>query len=138
MPRMNAVREEELQRSSRGKAISEFIQNPASGDVSEVKLTAASRAMLSVREKSSTQFSDCIAAPAVTEVPRTTSEGRPTTRTAMMAMRKEVSIAENEAIGKNARATLPVGVQPGAPGRNPTVGKFSADDVHRCIGHPPK
>lgn len=139
MPRME-VGDGELMRSKKGHMVHEFMNDPSSPEASDVRRTAASRAMLSVREKSSHQLSDCIAAPegASLDVPRTNEEGRPTTRTAMLAMRKEQGIAHNAEVFQNMKSILPVGVQPGAPGKNPEMRKFNADDVHRNIGHPPK
>ena len=139
MPRME-VGDGELMRSRKGHMVHEFMNDPSSPEASDVRRTAASRAMLSVREKSSHQLSDCIAAPegASLDVPRTNEEGRPTTRTAMLAMRKEQGIAHNAEVFQKMKSILPVGVQPGAPGKNPEMRKFNADDVHRNIGHPPK
>lgn len=132
------VDDNELMRSSRGRTVYDFAHDPSSGEANDVKRTAASRAMLAVREKSSMQFTECTAAPpnAMESAPMTNEEGRPTTRTAMLAMRKQQAIESNAIFVP--KGSMPIGVQPGAPGRNPDMKKFTADDVHRNIGHPPK
>ena len=139
LPRMD-VGADELARSTRGADVLAFQHDPNADAASPTKRDAASRAMLSVRERSSHQLSDCIAAPegAADAAPRTNEEGRPLTRTAMLAMRREADIAQNAHLDSQMKSTMPIGVTPGAPGRNPDMKKFSADDVHRCIGRPPR
>ena len=78
--------------------------------------------------------------------PATDANGRPTTRTAMLAMRREQEMATLAATGeRNATPVLPVGVKPGAPGKNPgyidtygvnTMKKFQHTDVEVYLKRP--
>jgi hypothetical protein len=115
----------EMQRSMRGKNITTFVGKLPEGTPPEdARRQAASTAMLSVREKSSHQLRDCMGTD-VEEAPRLNEEGRFTTRSQLLAARREQLAAENMEIGKNPRLTLPSGSQPGAPGKNPEVKRFT-------------
>lgn len=63
--------------------------------------------------------------------PRVNAAGRPTTRAHMLAMRHEELAAANSAAAKGATPIMPVGRQPGAPGKTPGAPKFSHWDVMR-------
>ena len=121
---------DELMRSSRGQHLSGILADPALATASVVQRVAAERALLSVRERSSYQLRDCFVADSPS--PRT-SNGiqQPKTRTALLAMRREELQAANAAIGQEPRLTLPVGVQPGAPGKRPDAKRFTHHDVER-------
>lgn len=120
----------ELMRSSRGQVLNGVLADPEQlSKASLVQKVAAERALLSVRERSSFQLRDCFASD--TPPPRTSETGQPTTRSAMLAMRREEMVAANAAIGANPRLTLPIGVQPGAPGKSPDAKRFTHHDVER-------
>ena len=76
---------------------------------------------------SSTQLRGAFAQP--DELSRVNSLGRPTTRTHMMAMRREAEMAANARVGHERETILPKGVQPGAPGRRPDATRFKYFDV---------
>lgn len=126
--------ESEMARSTRGKNVMQF-QKAGSPDstpeASELRRDIAATATLSVREKSSIQFRDCI----VSEepAPELNSEGRFATRSAMLAARRQQSREENAAIGSNPTLSLPVGSVPGAPGKNPEMKRFTHFDVERMM-----
>ena len=44
-------------------------------------------------------------------------------------MTHEKAMAENAAIGASSRSSLPIGNQPGAPGKNPEYKRFTHHDV---------
>ena len=121
----------DLLRSTRGQTLHAVLKDPeaATWGGETPRRMAVERAVLSVREKSSCALRDCFVSG---EAPlRVNDVGRPTTRTAMMAMRKEELTAQNTAIGSNPRSILPVGVQPGAPGKTPGYQRFTHHDVDR-------
>ena len=65
--------------------------------------------------------------------PPMSANGRPTTRTAMLEMRREKEMASLAATGeRNAVPTLPVGVRPGAPGKNPgMIDQYGANTMKK-------
>ena len=130
MPKLSCP-EAELQKSTRGQTVSATLKNPAAASWSDEtpRRMAMERAVLSVREKSSAGFRSTFTAE---EEPAPFNEaGRPTTRTAMVAARREQQAAENAHIGRNPRLSLPTGVQPGAPGKTKGYHRFTHHDVER-------
>jgi len=115
----------ELQKSIRGRAVAEMMTD-ASATVDNGPL---SRYILDVRGKASTNLRESFAQPDAPS--RTNEEGRPTTRTAMLAMRREEMEAANANVGRNRQTILPTGVQPGAPGKRPDATRFTHLDVER-------
>ena len=122
----------DLMRSTRGQNLNAMLRNPGTRDWADEtpRRMAVERAVLSVREKSSYGLRESFA---VEEPPPpTNAAGRPTTRTHLMAMRREEQRTENTKIGaSNPRLSLPVGNQPGAPGKNPEYKRFTHHDVDR-------
>ena len=131
MPRIDCP-ESEFARSSRGQMLSAVLKDPEAKTWSDKtpRRMAMERAVLSVREKSSHALRDCFVA-GDPPPPASDGSGRPTTRTAMIEARRARAAEENYAIGKNTKATLPVGKQPGAPGKTPGYQKFTHHDVDR-------
>ena len=120
----------ELNRSRRGETLNAVLQNPESTSWKSdgPKRAAVDRAVLGVREKSSFALRECMG-DGVEPPPTLSPEGRPPTKTAMMEMRREKAMAENAAIGASSRSSLPIGNQPGAPGKNPEYKRFTHHDV---------
>lgn len=84
-------------------------------------MSAAERLATARAQRCSTQMMECLSAG--DSAPSQTPAGRPTTRSHLLAMRREVAAAENVAIGSNPRLTLPVGSRPGAPGKDPEAAR---------------
>ena len=129
---------EELLRSSRGRDVARFARGiPSDTPHDDPKRGIADTALLSVREKSSIQFRQTFG-DSDQPPPERNSDGRFATRSALLAARKKETIEANAAVGANAKSTLPIGNQPGAPGKNPEYKRFTHHDVERMIGKPPK
>ena len=154
LPRLG-VPAADLVKSSKGQSLNTMLTHPDAKSWADdtPRRMAVERAVLSVREKSSAALvshsqhdnvrnrsdmisnvvvcsqRDCFAAEE--PPPKLNDAGRPTTRTAMLAMRNEKLRAQNEEIGSNRKAILPVGVKPGAPGKNPEYKRFTHHDVDR-------
>lgn len=92
--------------------------------------TAAERKAMALTQRSSSQLMECLdpGAPA----PEQNSEGRPATRSQMLALRREEMVAQNVAVGMP-KPTLPTGSQPGAPGKNPEMKRADPTvRTHNC------
>ena len=57
------------------------------------------------------------------------SDGRPATRTMMVEARRQIAATEAAAKSLNQKLSLPVGVLPGAPGKQPDYKRFTKNDV---------
>ena len=114
-------------RSARGRLLMDFASDPESPRAAPTKLVAQERNILSIRERSSFQLRDCFI-PDTKPPPLTPGTNRATTRSQMLEMRKANAIAENVDFWSprvHLTSRLPIGVQPGAPGRNPEAKRFS-------------
>ena len=129
----------ELLRSARGRDVARFAAKiPADASHDHPQRGIADTALLSVREKSSIQLRQTFGGDHDQSAPERNSDGRFATRSALLAARKQQMCAENAAVGANPKSTLPIGVQPGAPGKNPDMPRFTHHDVERMLGRPPK
>jgi len=123
LPNLNGA-ESEMHKSIRGRTVCEMMKDTtlSSGDSGPL-----SRYLLDVRGKASNNLQTAFSQPEA--APRTNEMGRPTTRTHMLAMRREQMEAANAHIGRDRQTILPKGVQPGAPGKHPEAKRFTHHDV---------
>ena len=120
------VPEQELKNSARGRLALDFALDPNSPRAADTKLVAQERNILSIRERSSYQLRDCFIPD--TKPPPMNDAGRFTTRSQMLAMRKANAVQHSLDVWSprvHLSSRLPIGVTPGAPGRNPETPRFN-------------